>query len=353
MNKINAISMFSGSGIGELLLKEINIEVVAANELIEKRSKLYSYLHKESKMINGDISNEEVYNELLNQAKINNCKLLIATPPCQGVSSLGKKEYSKDIRNFLIHYIIRFINDNDFDYIVIENVPKYAKMYFPIKDKLVILVDLLKHELNRDYIIEQEVLNAKDYSVPQSRPRVFIKIYKKNLVWSKPEKSRVISLKESIGHLPSLKPGQSSPIKWHFAKEHNDRDILAMTHTEEGKSALKNSIYYPKTKAGNKIKGFHNTFKRMKWDDPSPARAMNNGNIGGHNNVHPGRKLKNGCYSDARVLTLRELFIVSSINPDIDLPEWASDNLIRQVIGESVPPLLLKKVLEGISYDSL
>ena len=45
---------------------------------------------------------------------------------------------------------------------------------------------------------------------------------------------------------------------------------LAMKHTPEGKSALKNPIYYPK-KDGQPVKGFHNTYKRMKWDEPSPA----------------------------------------------------------------------------------
>ena len=86
----------------------------------------------------------------------------------------------------------------------------------------------------------------------------------------------------------------------------------------------------------------------MKWDEPSPARAMNNGNLGGHNNAHPGRLLSDGTYSDPRVMTLRELFIVSSIDPDWNLPNWATDNLIRQVIGEAIPPNLCKNILKGI-----
>lgn len=36
---------------------------------------------------------------------------------------------------------------------------------------------------------------------------------------------------------------------------------------------------YPKKENGEPIKGFHNTYKRMKWDEPYPARAMNNGMI--------------------------------------------------------------------------
>ena len=81
---------------------------------------------------------------------------------------------------------------------------------------------------------------------------------------------------------------------------------------------------------------------------PCHARTTNNGNIGSHNNVHPGRPMNDGTYSDARVLTIRELMIVSSIPLDWNIPKWASDTLIRKVIGESVPPLLMKKVVETI-----
>lgn len=43
MNKIKAISVFSSAGIGELLLKNTNVEVVAANELLPKRAECYSH----------------------------------------------------------------------------------------------------------------------------------------------------------------------------------------------------------------------------------------------------------------------------------------------------------------------
>ena len=67
-----------------------------------------------------------------------------------------------------------------------------------------------------------------------------------------------------------------------------------------------------------------------------------------HNNVHPGRLKKDGTYSDARVLTLLETFIVHSIPKDIDFPQDATDTFIRTMIGESVPPLLLYKIISEI-----
>jgi DNA (cytosine-5)-methyltransferase 1 len=344
MKKINAISMFSGAGIGEYYLEKCGIKVVAASELINSRSKLYQWFYPETKIF-GDITNEDSFNGLLSSAKKENCKLLIATPPCQGMSSLGKKDYDQDQRNYLVFYVIRLMKEHDFDYIFIENVPKFIKLYFPYENDLKTLEYILNEEFGDFYLVEIDVLNAQDYGIPQSRPRSIIRIYKKYLLWPLPIKEPIISLKDAIGDLPTLESGETSIYKWHYAKLHNPREILAMRHTPEGNSAMRNDIYYPRKVNGDRIKGFHNTYKRMKWDTPSPARAMNNGNMGGHNNVHPGRKLKDGTYSDARVLTLRELFIVTSLPSDIDLPDWASDNLIRQVVGEGVPPRLSQKLL--------
>lgn len=349
MDRIKGASLFSSAGIAELYLKDIGIDIKVASELISRRCDLHKYLYPECEMIQGDITKEEIFNKVNKEIHKNECKFLLATPPCQGMSSLGKKEYSTDKRNYLIFYVFDIIDSNDFDYILIENVPKFLKLYFPYKGEILKLIEICERKYSKEYNIDSFVLNAKDYEVPQSRPRGFIRIWKKGLNWSKPRPFKEITLRECIGDLPSLNPGENSGIKWHFAKQHNEREILAMRHTPEGKSAMKNPIYYPKKPNGEPIKGFHNTYKRMKWDEPSPARAMNNGNLGGHNNAHPGRPLPDGTFSDPRVMTLRELFIVSSIDPDWDLPTWATDNLIRQVIGEAIPPNLCKNILKGIS----
>ena len=70
--------------------------------------------------------------------------------------------------------------------------------------------------------------------------------------------------------------------------------------------------------------------------------------MSGRNNVHPGRPLPDGTQSDARVLTLRELIIVSSLPLDWNLPEDMKETSIRELIGEAVPPMLTKKIAERI-----
>jgi DNA (cytosine-5)-methyltransferase 1 len=348
---MKAISLFSSAGVGETYLKEVGIDIVCGAELLDKRAKLYKHLNPESEIVIGDITKKEVKKEI-SKFIDNDVKLLIATPPCQGVSSVGKnknqKQFLEDKRNFLIFDVFYFIDNFDFDAILIENVSKFLKMYFPYEGEILQIKELITKKYRGKYLVEILDINAQDYGVPQSRPRCFIKLYKKNYLWPTPQKEEQITLREAIGHLPSLEAGENSKIKWHSAKEINERDILAIKNTPTGKSAMVNEVYYPKKISGEKVRGFHNTYKRLDWDMPCHARTTKSGEISSHCNGHPGRLKSDGTYSDARVLTILELLIVSSLPQDWDIPKWANDRFLRHVIGESVPPLLLKKVLGNL-----
>lgn len=347
---MKAISLFSSAGIGELRLPKNKIDFILANELLTKRADCYRFFYPNTKMLNGDITNSSIKDEIISTANKEKVKLLLATPPCQGLSTLGKNKvqdhYINDRRNFLILEVLDIIDACDFDYILIENVPKFIEMYFPFDNGYYQLEDILKKKYSDKYEIEIKVLNAKDYGIAQSRPRAITKLFKKGLKWSWPKQEPEITLEQAIGHLPSLEAGEDSGIKWHKAKPEVDRLVLAMKHTPQGKSAIANEVYYPKKEDGTRIKGFHNTFKRMVWNQPCPARTTYSGSLSSHNNVHPGRLLPDGTYSDARVLTLLETFIVSSIPEGIEFPPNSTDNFIRTIIGEAIPPRLLEVIVK-------
>lgn len=349
--QLKTVSLFSSAGIGELRLPDF-VDVVVANELLKPRAECYRHFYPNTNMICGDITNDSIKEEIIRIANAEQCSFLIATPPCQGLSTLGKNkgqaQFEADRRNFLILEALDIIDRSNFEYILIENVPKFIEMYFPYKGEYHKLEEILKMKYHEFYNIDIRVLNAKDYGISQSRPRAIIKMWKKGLHWAWPMQEKEITLKEAIGHLPSLEPGEDSGIPWHIAKPHNPRSVLAMRHTPPGKSAIANEVYYPKKEDGTRIKGFHNTFKRMVWDEPCPARTTYCGSISSHNNVHPGHLLPDGTYSDPRVLTLLETFIVSSIPEDIVFPDGTTDTFIRTVIGEAIPPRLMERIVEQI-----
>lgn len=349
---MKAISLFSSAGIGELRLPKKKIDFVLANELLTQRARCYSYFYPQTRMINGDITDSIVKADIIATANKQKVELLLATPPCQGLSTLGKNKvqnhYINDRRNFLVLEVLDIIDETDFDYILIENVPKFIEMYFPYEGKFYRLNDILHSKYSNKYIIDVRVLNAKDYGIPQSRPRAIIRMYKKGLKWGMPKVEKEITLQQAIGHLPSLEAGEDSGILWHRAKPELERLVLALKHTPSGRSAIANEVYYPKKDDGTRIKGFHNTFKRMVWNQPCPARTTYSGSLSSHNNVHPGHLLSDGTYSDARVLTLLETFIVSSLPEDITFPPNTSENFIRTIIGEAIPPRLLQRIINQI-----
>lgn len=178
--RIKGISLFSSAGIDETYLEDIDI--VVSNELLDKSKHLYSKSH----MIIGDIKSsfiKEKIDTFLHKKE--DIKFLLATPPCQGLSTLGKNKvqnhYIADSRNFLVFEIFYFIDKYKFDYILIENVSKFVSMFFPYEGKYKTLVDILVDKYSSEYNLDWNILNAKDYGVPQSRPRAIIKIYKKRI----------------------------------------------------------------------------------------------------------------------------------------------------------------------------
>ncbi|MFA5162999.1 MAG: DNA (cytosine-5-)-methyltransferase [Patescibacteria group bacterium] len=348
---LKGVSLFSSAGIGEAFFDKIGIKIVVANELIAERAKLYSSLYKDSNMIIGDITDKKIFNKIVKESgKID---FLIATPPCQGVSIAGKnrtmKQMLNDERNHLIFKTIDLINIKKPKFVLIENVPNFLKLKLPYEGKLCTLLEILSALYGSEYKIEAKVLDASEFGVPQKRNRALIKMYKKGLIWKWPAKSKVVSVKDAIAFLPSLNPGQKSDIPWHFARRHSPQHILCMKNTPTGCSAFQNKIHFPKKSSGERVKGYMTTYRRIKWNEPAPTITMRNDAISSQLNVHPGRKLKDGTYSDPRVLTPLELMLLSSFPvKDKKIPENTPEILIRKCIGEGVPPLLLKKVLLGI-----
>lgn len=357
-NKMRALSLFSSAGIAEFGFENTMVDVVVANELLPLRMDVHRFWHPDVETICGDITEENIKNIIIDKSKMANVDFVFATPPCQGISLIGKNKTNDqmlaDKRNFLIFHAFDIIDELDPKCVLIENVARFFKIKFAIDDKMMSIEDIVREKYGKKYNLSFDVFNAENYGVPQHRERAIIRMWKKELNWNEPKKEKTISLREAIGDLPSLESGETSTIKNHNARSHLAKHIEWMKHTPTGHSAFENEFYYPKDeKTGRRLKGYAATYKRMSWDKPAPTITMRNDCISSQSNVHPGRLLADGTYSDARVLTMRELFILSSLNPDLDIPSFASDIQIRHMIGEAVPPKLINAIMNGLeeSYD--
>ena len=374
MSKLNGLSLFANVGVAETYLDELGIEIEVANELEPKRAKFYSHLYPKTNMIIGDITDEEIRKAIVLESKKNNVDFIIATPPCQGMSLAGKMD-KFDKRNQLIYYAIEVIKKIKPKYILLENVPQLLRTKIKVDNVIISIPEYIHKELDDYYnFADENIVSARDYDVPQMRKRNIFLLSRKdmNYVWQVPKKKRTITLRDAIYDLPSvdplLKEGLEETLKlfpnylikkenaekvskFHRPPIHAKKHVVAMMHTPSGCTAFDNKIFYPKKDDGTRVNGHYNTYRRFEWDKPARTITQNNGVISSLCCVHPGKPyVQNGevLYSDPRCLTLYELFIVFSLPKDWNVPDWADERFIRRVVGEGIPPMLIKNIVEEL-----
>lgn len=371
------LSLFANIGVAEARFNELdNVEVVVANELIPRRANLYQKIYPKSKMICGDILDKHIFNKIFEESIKLGVDVIMATPPCQGISTAGQ-QLEGDERNSLTIPAINMIKRIRPRYAVLENVPGYISTYIDFNNKKTLIVDIIQDFLGQDYNISINIINTDDYGVAQSRERAIILLSRKDQVkWSLPKAQKEkVTMLDVIGDIPSIDPfvkdiscdefnklfpsyeqKKESALKiskWNIPPVHIYRQVRAMQYTPTGQTAFDNKKYRPIKENGDYVKGYHNTYKRQNWDTPAYTVTMDNRKISSQNNVHPGRyigKDLNGddIYSDARVLTLYEIMLIMSLPKDWNIPGSTQEAFLRRIIGEGIPPLFTKQLFNMI-----
>lgn len=376
MKKLIGLSLFANAGIAEAYMEEIGVDIVLANELLKDRADLYSKIYPHTEMICGDITKSEVRDLIVAKAIEKKVNFIMATPPCQGMSVAGNRD-PLDKRNQLVYYAIDVIKRVNPTFVLLENVPRLLVTKISVNKKTMLIPEYIKKELGKEYRFNNETLvKAKDHGVPQLRERNIFLLSKKDtgVKWNIPPKEEhEVTLEEAIGNLPSLDPllreGKEKTLevfpeyeakrarglavsKWHYPPTHSYKHVEWMMHTASGESAIFNKEYYPQKDNGEHIVAHHNHYRRLSWNKPCRTITMNNGVISSLCCVHPGRPYKgsNGetLYSDPRVLSIYEIMVVTSLPTDWPIPDGTNETLIRHVIGEGIPPLLIKKIMQQL-----
>lgn len=378
--KLKVLSLFANIGVAEAYLDSIGVNVIIANELIEKRATLYSKIYPRTEMICGDITDKKIFDKIAERAILLGVDTIMATPPCQGMSTAGQQD-EDDERNNLICPAIELAKKIKPKYIFIENVPQFYQTEITVAERKILIPDYINSELGNQYRINRYVIDTKNYSVPQTRERAILLLTRNDIKkeWVLPAKDdSIVTMKDAIGNLPIIDPfvtdiSEKELLKmfphyyerkkealsispWNSPPHHIKRQVVAMQHTPTGCTAFDNKKYYPTKADGQPVKGYHNTYKRQNWDTAAYTVTMDNRKISSQNNVHPGRKEyvdKNGCqiYSDPRTLTLYELMIIMSLPNNWNVPSGTSEAFLRRIIGEGIPPLFVRKVFENLIQE--
>ncbi len=315
-----------------------------------------------------------------------------------------------DPRNQLIVPTIEIAKALLPEVIVFENVPEMKDTLIEHENSLINIIHFVKQELEPlGYVGTEEVVEFANYGVPQRRQRL-ITVFSKNQNLKKyfgvhfsflPATTHSknptngakpwVTVRDAIGDVPKLdarnKIGASSEsIEYHrvplLDKEKyfwvsntppekgafdnqcvkcgnsnnpthgasKDKHGINRSHTETPIRCLNCDELLPRpwvNKSGEYrlMKGFTSAYRRMKWDLPATALTTNLSYACSDSKLHPNQN---------RVLSLHEAFIIHTISKYEYL--WkrndngrTSDKLIREIIGESIPPYGLEIILRHIN----
>ena len=158
MKPVRALSLFSGCGGSDLALKRLGYDVVWANDIVQVACDTYR----------DNVAPVIEHGNIVDFKTFPNADLLIGCYPCQGFTQGGRRDSSDSI-NYLYQEFDRVLRLTSPKAFVVENVN--GMLYGTNRQ-------LLENQLRRyrlaGYRVKWQVLNARDYGVPQNRNRVFI-----------------------------------------------------------------------------------------------------------------------------------------------------------------------------------
>jgi len=317
-----------------------------------------------------------------------------------------------DERNRLIIPVLDIIEQLKPKWILFENVPNMKNTLILDKENnLVNIMDYINKCLCKNYVGKGEVVDVADYGVAQNRKRLITiysktssgKEYYENCKTFLPEKThskngddnkkKWVTLRDLIYDFPKLDARVPNNENYNYHPLHkvpllDDDKYFWVKNTGEGDTAFNNQCVNPKCKFQGNIKhgasrdskginkyhkhtplyckkcgsllprpwvkdkktgelrlmkGYVSAYKRMNWDEPASTITQNFLYACSDRKLHP---------SQNRVLSIYEALVIQTIadykyNFRIK-GKYVNDSLIRDVIGESVPPKLIDCIVKNI-----
>ena len=392
---LTAVSLFSGGGLSDLGYEMAGFRFIVQVELDQRRAAIGADNFPTSQWLTCNVrgSEKEVAAAYLGSTS-KRLDLLVATPPCQGMSSSnpsrGKRQTPQakalENKNRLLLDVIPVARLLKPRIIVIENVRQVLTLEVEHDGKQGTAVDIFRNCLS-DYEVFTCVVNAADYGVPQIRRRaVVVAIHKDEPCLAlirandnipvpssthsdKPTEGlhTWVSIKEwfdsmNYQNLDSSSGGVSRGIHpLHFVPSYGEERYRQISEIPacSGRSAYENDTcpscaqsgvsvglircpscgdtlfnrpYVERNGIPSLIKGFKSSYRRMNPHRPSYTITTNSSHVGSDYKIHPWEN---------RVLSILECADLQTIPRFYDWSRPRKDKttyLIRNLVGEALPP---------------
>lgn len=308
--------------------------------------------------------------------KVKELDVLIATPPCQGMSYINHKKNDKNRemkRNSLVVESIKMTKMLMPKFFVYENVKAFlGTSCLDLDGNFKAIKDAISQNLESDYNLLYKVINFKDYGCPSSRTRTLVVGVRKDILDVSPfdifpNQQKEKTLRQTIGHLPSLKTmGEISEDDiYHSFRKYNPIMLPWIEKLKEGQGAFENED--PERRPyhiedGRKVFNVEKNgdkYTRQYWDKVSPCIHTRNDILASQNTVHP---------VDNRVFSIREVMLMMSVPKDFEWDQVPYSKLnkmslqekekylskkeinIRQNLGEAVPTIIFQQIASKIKF---
>lgn len=169
---LKVATLFSGIGTPEQSLKHLQVEhkTIFACEIDKYARTTYLANNKAP-----DTFYDDVYNIDGNKYK-DQIDILIGGSPCQSFSIAGKRMGTECPRGNLIYEYFRIVEESQPKVFIYENVKGFLSI-----DKGETFKNFVQSFKDLGYTTYHQVLNTKDYGVPQNRERIYIVGFKDNV----------------------------------------------------------------------------------------------------------------------------------------------------------------------------
>jgi DNA (cytosine-5)-methyltransferase 1 len=162
MEKLRFIDLFAGIGGTRLAFENLGCECVFSSEIDKQAIKTYMA------NFDGDPTHDITTTE---SSEIPEFDILVGGFPCQAFSIAGKRRGFEDTRGTLFFEVARILRDKRPKAFLLENV-KGLKNHNK-GNTLRTILSVLRDDLGY-FVPEPEILNSKDFGVPQHRERIII-----------------------------------------------------------------------------------------------------------------------------------------------------------------------------------
>jgi DNA (cytosine-5)-methyltransferase 1 len=279
-------------------------------------------------------------------AKFPSADIVIGGPPCQGFSPLNREVVGFERRGLWREYL-RALEQVDPEAFVMENVPE-----------LLASAEYAEFKVQAEklgFTVDEDILNAADYGVPQRRRRA-IAIGVKNGGAPWPEATHAepgtsspkppwVSFRTAVAGLPLRPDGK----RWHRAR--NPRPFSVRRYKavpRDGGNRFQMQKNLDRAELGHlvprcwreKPTGTTDVFGRLWWDKPAFTIRTEFYKPEKGRYLHP---------SAHRPITVREAARCMSFDDEFVFPEHQAMTSVARQIGNAVPPLLARRIAEAVA----